>query len=169
MINQEKGRFDRLNYIISQAQSGAVEIWTSNFTLAEVYKRPLGGGIIKELPPDQDSKFEGFIQQDFVTKTQVDWDVGTLARTLLRKYPTIAKPQDGIHVATALINNLDELHTFDQKNLLDLTGIIRRRDGQMLKICPPPEPPKPAEPEKTPMEEFIEGALNPGKSATGGQ
>ncbi|MGY4227756.1 putative nucleic acid-binding protein [Bradyrhizobium sp. USDA 4503] len=171
LIQQEEGRFSRLKHLIEQAQSGGVEIWTSNFTLAEVYKRPLTKGLAKQLPPDKDSEFEAYILQSFVTRVQVDYDVGTCARTLLRKYPTIVKPQDGIHVATALLNNVDELHTFDHENLIDLSGKIARLDGKMLKICLPPEPPKPAEPvapPKTPMEEFIdESKTEDAKKASG--
>lgn len=168
LIQQEAGRFDRLQYIIGQAEVGKVEIWTSNFTLAEVYKRPITKDVVKELAPEQDSEFEAYIQQDFVIGVQVDGDVGRLARTLLRKYPIIAKPQDGIHVATALLNNLDELHTFDRENLLGLTGQIARLDGKMLKICHPPEPPKPPEAKPTPMEEFIaEKQASDAKTASG--
>jgi predicted nucleic acid-binding protein len=170
LIQQEQGRFEKLKFIIEQAQSGNVKIWTSLFTLAEVYKRPLGDGIFKELPLEKDSEFEAYILQDFVGRVQVDYDVGTCARTLLRKYPTIVKPQDGIHLATALLNNVDELHTFDRPNLLNLTGQIARLDGQMLKICHPPDPPKPEPIKKTPMEEHIEQskvAENETKSANG--
>ena len=63
---------------------------------------------------------------------QVDFDVGVLARRLLRKYPEIAKPQDGIHLATALLNNVDELHTYDRENLIGLSDKIDRRDGKKL-------------------------------------
>ena len=69
-------------------------------------------GVQKSLLPPQDEIFEDYILQDFVTRVQVDYDVGVLARRLLRAYPVIQKPQDGIHLATALLNNLDELHTF---------------------------------------------------------
>jgi predicted nucleic acid-binding protein len=115
LIQQEQDRFDSLNYIIEEARKGNVEIWTSNFTLAEVYKRPTDSGI-KGLAVAEDANFEDFILQDFVTRVQVDFAVGTLARRLPRAHPTIVKPQDGIHLATALLNNVDELHTFDDAN-----------------------------------------------------
>jgi hypothetical protein len=81
--------------------------------------------------------------QDLVTRVQVDFHVGTLARRLLRSYPSIQKPQDGIHLATALLYNVDELHTFDRKNLTDLSGKIERKDGKKLKICSLPKRPRP--------------------------
>jgi len=143
LIQQERGRFDSLSYVIEEARNKKVEIWTSNFTLAEVYKRQCDG-TQKGLLEKQDQAFEDFILQDFVTRVQVDFDVGVLARRLLRTYPVIGKPQDGIHLATALLNNLDELHTYDREDLLGLNEKIARKDGRKLRVCPPPKrPPKP--------------------------
>lgn len=150
MIQQEPNRFESLRYIVDEAKNGNVEIWTSNFTLAEVFKRACDGEQ-KSLLPQQDSTFEDFILQPFVQRVQVDYDVGVLARKLLRSYPTIQKPQDGIHLATALLNNVDELHTFDRENLLGLSEKIKRPDGKVLKICHPPKPPAPTKPERMPL------------------
>lgn len=143
LIEQEQERFDSLSFVIEEARAGRVEVWTSNFTLAEVYRRQCDDEQ-KSLLAANDTVFEDFILQDFVKRAQVDYDTGVLARRLLRTYPDIRKPQDGIHLATALFHNLDELHTFDRKNLLDLSNKIDRRDGQKLKIYHPPSRPKPA-------------------------
>ena len=145
LIQQEAGRVDELSYVIEEAKKKKVEIWTSDFTLAEVYKRPIDNGS-KALLPEEDTVFESYILQDFVTRVQVDYDVGVLARRLLRKYPVIAKPQDGIHLATALLNDLDEFHTYDRENLLGLTGQIDTRAGKKLLIRHPPS--RPAPPQK---------------------
>ncbi len=155
MIQQDAQRFDSLSYVIEEARSGKVEIWTSNFTLAEVYKRPCDGEQ-KGLAVADDVSFEDFILQEFVTRVQVDFDVGTLARRLLRTHPKIVKPQDGIHLATALLNNVDELHTYDRENLTGLSGVIDRPDGVKLKICAPPNRPAPVTPVKTPLEQAID-------------
>ncbi|TAK48531.1 MAG: PIN domain-containing protein [Xanthobacteraceae bacterium] len=157
LIQQEEGRFDSLSHLIEEAKKGNVEIWTSNFTLAEVFKRPCDGEK-KSLTTADDVPFEDFILQGFVTRVQVDLDVETLARRLLRAYPKIGKPQDAIHVATALLNNIDELHTYDREDLLGLSGKIDRKDGAKLKICKPPQPPLPQQPAKTPLEEAIDKA-----------
>jgi hypothetical protein len=100
---------------------------------------------------------------------QVDYDVGVLARKLLRKFPAIQKPQDGIHLATALMNNVDELHTFDRPNLLDLTDQIERKDGSKLKICHPPKRPEPPPPARMPLFDGLEPTNETGekKSARG--
>ena len=157
LIQQDEDRFDSLSFVIEEAKNGKAEIWTSNFTLAEVYKRPCDGDI-KGLTIAEDVPFEDYILQDFVTRVQVDFDVAALARRLLRTYPVIVKPQDGIHVATSLLNNVDQLHTYDRENLLGLSGVIDRKDGAKLQICHPPERPAPHRPEKTPLEQAIDNA-----------
>lgn len=160
LIQQEEGRFDSLKYVTEQAKDAkSVELWTSMFTLAEVYKRPCDGEQ-KSLLPVHDGTFEDYILQDFVTRVQVDFDVGRLARTLLRQYPTIGKPQDAIHVATALLYNIDELHTFDRANLTALSGKIARKDGKMLTIGAPPKRPKPVEPPKPELLRRMEDETN---------
>ncbi|MBX3515170.1 MAG: PIN domain-containing protein [Xanthobacteraceae bacterium] len=167
LIQQEPQRFDSLNYVIELARKNEAAIWTSNFTLAEVYK-PYSGEDGKQLSllPQHDKTFEDFILQPFVERVQVDFDIGVLARKLLRKYPAIKKPQDGIHLATALLNNIDELHTYDRENLLDLSEKIERRDGKKLKICHPPVRPKP-KPAPAPLFDGIENE-DAKKAAEGG-
>jgi predicted nucleic acid-binding protein len=155
LIQQEAGRFDSLSYVIDEAKNGRAQIWTSNFTLAEVYKRPCGDEQ-KNLLPEQDQPFEDYILQSFVQRAQVDYDIGILARRLLRKYPTIQKPQDGIHLATALLNNVDQLHTFNRDNLLALSGQIDRMDGKKLLICKPPKRPAPPAPKPLPLFQTVE-------------
>jgi hypothetical protein len=88
LIQQEPDRFDSLSYVVEEAKADNVEIWTSTFTLAEVYKRACDDEQ-KSLLPRQDQIFEDLILQHFVQRVQVDYDVGVLARRLLRKHPTI--------------------------------------------------------------------------------
>jgi len=140
ITQSDPARFNRCLYVTEEAEGGRVEIWTSAFTLAEVYKKKCSGES-SGIPAAKDKDFENYIEQEFVTKVQVDVDVGLLARRLLRQFPTIKKPQDAIHVATCLLNNLDELHTFDGSDLLALDGKIPRQDQRYLRICLPPERP----------------------------
>ncbi|MEI4489504.1 PIN domain-containing protein [Mameliella alba] len=127
-------------YVLGLAKNDKCEIWTSSFCLAEVFKRKCDTtkvGIAEE----QDEYFEDLIEQEFVRKVSVDVDVGKVARRLLRRFPKIGKPQDAVHVASCLLENLDELHTFDHTDLLRLDGQIDRLDREKLKICQPPYPP----------------------------
>ena len=142
LINREESRFDALNYAIERANKNEVQICTSTFTLAEVFKKSCGAELTG-LPAASDTDFEDYILQDFVVLFQVDTDVGTAARRLLRKFPQIRKPQDAIHAATAILGDADELHTFDGCDLLVLDGKLPKRDGSFLKICKPPARPDP--------------------------
>ncbi len=157
LIRQEADKIDVLRYVIDRAQKGEVEIWTSTFTLAEVFKKKCDGEQ-KGLPTAEDQAFDDYVRQDYVQLAQVDLDIGTLARRVLRQYPKIRKPQDAIHVATALRYNIDELHTFDRDDLIALNGQIDRADGKKLIIGKPPSPPAPPGP--GPLFEGLKEASN---------
>lgn len=143
LINQEPDKIAACQHVIGVAQSGTAEIWTSTLSLAEVFKKKCAGQQVAISEPD-DTTFENFLSQDYVVQVQVDQDVGLLARRLLRKYTKLAKPADAIHLATALLNDCDELHTFDGDNLLGLSNQLKCAGGKLLKICRPPDPPKPS-------------------------
>lgn len=136
----DQERVPRCKHVLELARSGQAEIWTSAFTLAEVFKRKCDNKSVS-LPEDGDTAFEDFIEKTFVKKIMVDVNVGTVARRLLRKNPGLRKPQDAIHVASCLLNNIDELHTFDENDLIKFNCKLPRVDKINLTICEPPEPP----------------------------
>lgn len=142
LIRQEPDKVDSLRHLMELAQKGKIEIWTSTFTLAEVFKRKCSENQVG-IEPKDDEAFEDYLEQDYVKRVQVDVDVGTFARRLLRRFPSIRKPQDAIHAATAALNNIDELHTFDGNDLLPLDGQIPMSNGEKLRICTPPAAPDP--------------------------
>jgi len=142
LINREPGSFESCKYVIEMAQKGEVEIWTSAFTYAEVFKRRCHNESCG-ISPQDDTNFEDYLTQGFITLIQVDRDVGIAARRLLRNNPKLGKPQDAIHLASALLENLDELHTFDREDLLALNNKIACPNGVPLKICHLPKPPDP--------------------------
>jgi hypothetical protein len=62
----------------------------------------------------------------------------------MRRFPACRKPTDGVHLATALRLNVDEMHTYDKQDLIALSGQVHRADGRPLIICTPhPLPPPP--------------------------
>lgn len=140
LINGETGKADRCQYVIERSKVGEFQVWTSSISLAEVFKKKCEGKNVS-LDESKDMDFEKYIEQDFLTEVQVDHDTGLLARRLLRKFPELKKPNDAIHLATAVLNNVDELHTFDDENLIPLDGKIERADGKLLVICFPPQRP----------------------------
>lgn len=128
-------RYNACRAVIAAAEKGNVEIAVSGLCLAEVVKNPA----IAATPTDDVAKyFEG----DHILIVPVDRVVGTRARELIRKQAAlrgtqhVPKPQDAIHIATALVSNADEMHTFDD-NILSLDGKLIKDDGKALKICKP--------------------------------
>ena len=111
-------RFERCSHIFSKAQSQEVELWTSAFTLAEVYKRKCNGNF-KSLDKSRDDEFELLFKSGLVKQFLLTFK--------------LHKPPDG---------NVDELHTFDQKDLISLNGQIPLGNGNPLKITKPPTPPR---------------------------
>jgi predicted nucleic acid-binding protein len=87
--------------------------------------------------------FRGLPRAEFVTPIQVDSDVGRAARRLLREFPVIAKPQDAVHLASTLLQNVHTFHTFDRENLLGLDGKLNCLDKEPLRVLEPPQPPDP--------------------------
>ena len=146
LMNQEPDKLARCEHVLHLARLGEVEIWTSALTLAEVFKITVEGRP-QRLPDNADVQFEEYVEQDFVVVAQVDIDTGRMARRLLRSHTPLKKPPDAIHLATAVINNLDEFHTFDGVNIIPLNGVVNRADGAGMVICLPPEPPPLIQPE----------------------
>jgi predicted nucleic acid-binding protein len=123
-------RYALCRSVIDMAEKNKVEIVSSGLCLAEVSKNPPGS-------PSTEDRVGAYFEHDFVVVAPVDTNVGTRARQLLvANHAGLRKPQDAVHVATALIANADELHTFDDK-LLGLDGKLAKADGTMLKICRP--------------------------------
>ena len=147
LLNQVPDKLPRCEYVLSLARKKDVEIWTSALTLAEVFKiSPAPGQPARRLTEEDDAKFEEYLEQDFVVLVQVDLDIGRMARRLLRQHDPLKKSPDAIHLAAAVLHDLDEFHTFDGDNILPLNGLVNRADGAALVICQPPEPPPPVQP-----------------------
>jgi predicted nucleic acid-binding protein len=142
LINQELGRFAKITGVLDRARAGELQIVTSTFTIAEVLKRKCGDDKVG-IEEDEDDPFTELLKQDFVILVNADWDACTRARSLYREFCDrgLKKPQDALHLATAVVENVDEMHTFDGDDLLKLTGKVKRADGMTLTICEPPEPP----------------------------
>ena len=104
----------------------------------------------KPLSEDGDKQIEHLLRQKWVRAAVVDERIGIAARRLMRHHRQCKKPSDGIHLATALALNVDEMHTYDGSDLLGLSGKINRPNGSPLIICvpkPTPKLPEPAPPD----------------------
>jgi predicted nucleic acid-binding protein len=140
-----------------EAEDGDTIIYTSFFTFAEVFKAKCEGEA-KPLSVENDVKIEQFLRQKWVRPAVVDERIGIAARRLMRHHPQCKKPSDGIHLATALALNVDEMHTYDNSDLLGLTGKIMKPNGSPLTICPPKPVPKPPAPPPPQDELFPPGS-----------
>jgi predicted nucleic acid-binding protein len=134
LLNGEPDKAAELEVVWRKAEHGEVEIWTSAFCIAEVYKAKCEGGSVG-LAPEFDEQINNMFDQDFVQIAQVDLRVARLAKELLRTHSKLSKPSDGIHLATAMLWNVEQLHTWDKSDLLGL--VVQRADGVDLEICKP--------------------------------
>lgn len=127
--------------IIALAKTGQLEIATSGLSLVEVCKHNSVKGEDNDVLAD-------FFRHDYILVVPVDRHVGTLARELMTAGYAGLKPADAVHLATAIVSQASEFHTFDAK-LLKLDQKLDRLDGGLLRICkplPPAPPPKPLAP-----------------------
>ncbi len=142
LINQsDDDRFRRCSHVLSEIQEKRATLSTSAFTIAEVYKRKCDGKSVS-LPEEQDDLFESFYKSGSVRIIALSVRIAEISRRLCRDYSELRKPQDAVHVASCIARNIDELHTFDVKDLIRLDGQIRLRNGNTLRIRKPPSPPK---------------------------
>ena len=97
-------RFRRCQNVFLQAQKGEVEVWTSSFTLTEVYKRKCDGDLTS-MPEEQDDEVESFFAPGLVKPILVDLQVAKTARRLCRKHPIlrIRNMQSMLHLVLSQI------------------------------------------------------------------
>jgi predicted nucleic acid-binding protein len=142
LLNEEPEKVDSAKWVIERAERGEVEIWTSTITLAEVYKVRHGAA-----DPEADKKLDDFLSQPYIVHVQVDQDVAMEARRLLRaNLPALKKPNDAIHLASAVWHDIETFHTFDRDDLLPLNGLVKCQNGKSITVCKPPERPPPEQP-----------------------
>jgi hypothetical protein len=97
--------------------------------LVEVCKHP-------KSKSTKSSDLAAYFEHDYVLLVNLDRFSGEKARELMQAGYSGLKPPDAIHIASALISNSEELHTFDDE-VLKLNGLISKADGSKLKIVKP--------------------------------
>lgn len=88
----------------------------------------------EEFSEENEYLLDRFWDNEFFDIIDLTPFIATHARNIFRRHRKIKKPNDAIHLATALFSNCDEMHTFDGNDLLGLSGSFRRRDGEALAI-----------------------------------
>lgn len=156
LINKEADKHADCLAVWTEAEAGDATILTSFFTWAEVFKAKCEGKA-KPLAEEDDKAIEDVLGQEFIEPVLVDEVIGVAARRLMRAHEECKKPSDAIHLATALRLNVDEMHTYDGSDLLNLSGKVNCANGFPLLICKPyprPVPPRKAEPTPRPPSLF---------------
>lgn len=129
----------RCDYWLTRAKRGDDELYTSSLTLAEVVKRKCDGKPL-EITPSDDAVFQSLFDQEWVFEINVDHAVGVRARQLSREFALkgkVLKPADAIHLASAVLY-CDRMFTLDHSDLGSMNGQVRKVDGTLLEIGPPP-------------------------------
>jgi predicted nucleic acid-binding protein len=138
LLQKSEGRIDILEEYITRAQSGDLEIVTSDFTLCEVATlRELG------LPDEEvEQKIVDFFENEYLLMRSLDRRVAAKSREIMRAVSGI-KGKDAIHLATAALSSVSAFHTYDDPVLkkasaLQMTGKLLDKDGNPLRIIEPP-------------------------------
>lgn len=122
------GDMDGVREIVSRFKRRDAAIVTSALTLAEVLPSKFPAGVF--------NLFDDLLKRAAFRVISVDRKIAKLAGDLRVHYEKDGKKlrtPDSIHLATAIINGVAELHTFD-KDMLPLNGNVA---GHKLVICKP--------------------------------
>lgn len=128
-VTATENRYGLCRAVVTNAEQRKIEIATSSLCLVEVCKNPQGHSPANDAIAD-------FFEHEYTLLVPLDKLVGSVARKLMRAGYSGLKPPDAAHLATAIVANADELHTFDG-TLLDLNGKLDKNDGTKLNICKP--------------------------------
>lgn len=94
--------------ILEDAQEGKVTIFISRLTIVEVHKKRNYASLTKE---EDDRVQADFFKHEYIKKIDVDSWVAEHARELAWSYSL--RPNDAIHVASAIKVNAEILHHWD--------------------------------------------------------
>jgi predicted nucleic acid-binding protein len=102
-------------------------------------------GKINRFSAEHEAVIGKFFLHKFIIPINCDRQIGEAARALVWKHPHL-RPKDAIHVASAMAQHVDVLHSYDNDDLVVLDGKV---GNPPLKICypendptfaPPPDP-----------------------------
>lgn len=134
-----KGEDERLSVcsrIEQAANKGEVQIYTSAVTLVEclwIKGKNEPSGRPDKLLPEHEERIQKYFMQPFIRIVNCDRRIAESARSLIWRHPHL-KWKDAVHVATAISQPIDVLHSFDNDDLVKLSGKV---GSPLLKICNP--------------------------------
>lgn len=136
LINSEAEKHKDCIAVWGEVEKGETQILTSFFSFVEVFKAKCEGPA-KPLDEEAEDKIAAFFASERILGVPLDRRTGELARRLMRRHTECKKATDAVHLATAILMNVDEMHTYDGSDLLKLNKLVARQDGEMLVICTP--------------------------------
>jgi len=135
VFGREAGRIKLCEHIVKLSSQGLVQIYTSTVTFAEVvWVKSIvdGKGKLNKLSPEHEPIIQKFFANSYIYPINCDRRVAELARELMWRHAL--KPKDAIHVASAVSQQVEVLHSYDDDDLIPLNGKI---GNPPLKICHP--------------------------------
>lgn len=124
----ESGEMKGLEEIVYEIDSGKAILVTSVLTTTEVFSG--------NLTTEQKQRFDSVFKRPSTVRINVDTNISQKASEIREYYKESGqniKTPDAIHLATALLLQVDAFHTFEDK-LLELDGNVM---GHNLTICKP--------------------------------
>ena len=118
IINDEAGRSHICLALLEAARQGDIELYTSTFTLIEVFKAPATSS-----EQEAEDVIQKFFRNTWIRKQVPDWFVAIEARRLQRRFPHL-DGRDATHLATAVYLGVDYLHTYDDDDLVRCNGQV---------------------------------------------
>lgn len=135
LLNGEPDKKRELEIVYAWAREGKAELWTSTLSMIEC--RRVGGESSKQKPMSEENgkKISDLFKQQFIKPIPMAVDIAEDARKIWRETTGLSKFQDAVHLASALRWNIETMHTYDRDDLLHLSGKLRCRNENPLKIC----------------------------------
>jgi predicted nucleic acid-binding protein len=136
LFNSEENRVESCLRIEQAAKNGDVDIYTSTITFVEcvwIKGRADSAGKLNKLSPEHEKVIQAYFMHSFIRPINCDRQIAEAARMLLWRFPHL-EPKDAIHVASAISQRVDLMHSYDNHDLVKLSGQI---GYPPLKICNP--------------------------------
>jgi predicted nucleic acid-binding protein len=143
LFGREDGRVDACERIVKAAQQGEVIIYTSAATFVECIWIK---GKINKFSAEHEEIIGKFFMHKFIRPINCDRMIAESARGLVWRFPHL-KPKDAIHVASAIAQQVDVMHSYDNDDLVKLDGKI---GNPPLRICHPEKDERFAPPSESP-------------------
>lgn len=117
-VKNEPGRGATVLRLLQDAEAGRIQLVTSFITLAEVLR---GGADLASGEPFGDEELDHLLRKSQVELVAVERFVAEKTREVRRSVAKLEKKTmtiDAIHIATALVSEVDALYSYDDADLV---------------------------------------------------